>query len=181
MTYQLATMMSIHTQIVPAAPLSLWRGGGRGQGLGAGGRGAAGRCRGMESGRRWRGCAVRAIVLCLLTPIASLLVFRPQADGPGLPPAAGEHGPLVPEQGGHVRTSGARPGEELEEGMCQIQKVSASPRVTGERQAHSRTTRSPPSRHCGPERWPCRTRDSRRGPELLCSSQPQFATCRTRS
>lgn len=120
---------------------------------------------------------MRATARFLLTLIASLCVFRPQANGPGLPPAAGEHGPLVPEQGGHVRTGGARLGEELEEGMCQIQKVSVSPLVPGASQTPSRTTRSPPSRHRGPGRGPRHwsvTRVAVPG-ELLRSSQPQFA------
>lgn len=123
----------------------------------------------MESSWWWQVCAVRAIVLFPLTLIASLLVFRPQADGPGLPPAAGEHRPLVPEQGRHVRTGGTRLGEELEEGMCQIQKVSVSPLLPGESQTHSGTTGSPSSHHCGPERWQCHPCDSRRSPRQVTS------------
>lgn len=144
-------MMSIQVQMVAAAPRS-----------------SAGPGRGPACA-----CAVRAVGLVLPALIASLLVFRPQDDGPGLPPAAGEHGPLVPEQGGHVRTGRARLGEELEEGMRQIQKVSVSPLVPGQSQTPSRTARAPPSRHRGPERWP--VPPLRVALQSLRSSQPRFA------
>lgn len=62
--------------------------------------------------------AVTATIPFVPTLTDSLLVFWPQVDDPGLPPAPGGHGPLVPEQGGHVRRSGAHVGKELEEGVC---------------------------------------------------------------
>lgn len=51
------------------------------------------------------------------------LVSRPQADGAGLPPSPEGQRPVVSEQGGHVGAGGTCFGEELEEGMCQIQEV----------------------------------------------------------
>lgn len=149
-------MMSIQVQMVAAAPRS-----------------SAGPGRGPACA-----CAVRAVGLVLPALIASLLVFRPQDDGPGLPPAAGEHGPLVPEQGGHVRTGRARLGEELEEGMRQIQKVSVSPLVPGQSHPLGRPGRLPPATVAqnGGRCHPCDSRCSRSAPR-----SHGLLTCRTRS
>lgn len=59
----------------------------------------------------------------LLTLIASLLCFSHRMMVWGYRQPLGEHRPLVPEQGGHAEVVSGL-GKELEEGMCQVQKVS---------------------------------------------------------